>query len=230
MTLRPHPKRMNKTLNLALYTVNICLNIKMSAQEGLPLPICSQIQNCCNVDQAACKHHLPAKVIFHQRLSSSEGCLPPKVVFYLWSSPTKDCLPPKFVLHQRLSTYHNTLFDLIFVRKVKIQNLSLLSCLDVAKQKETRAHMLLLLRTTKISKAMIFLKSNLSKVSKKTFVRAGQCACLPCANNLIFVQYFYNLLINIHLIVDPNVTPEFRVDTPFCLNPNATCPSKFNLL
>ena len=174
------------------------------------------------------KGHLKPKVICHQRLTPTEGCLPLKVVFHRRSSSTYGRLPPKVVFHQSLSSTKGCPPTITFCLILYLWEQSKYKI--SAKQNETRAHMLLLLRTTKISKAMIFLKSNLSKVSKKTFVRAGQCACLPCANNLIFVQYFYNLLINIHLIVDPNVTPEFRVDTPFCLNPNATCPSKFNLL
>ena len=57
----------------------------------------------------------PLKVVFHQRSSSTEGCLPPKVVFLQRSS---------FI-------NHNTLVDVIFVRTVNIPNLNLLPCLEV---------------------------------------------------------------------------------------------------
>ena len=40
---------------------------------------------------------LPPKAAFHQRSSSTEGCLPLKVVFCHWSSSTKGRLQPKVV-------------------------------------------------------------------------------------------------------------------------------------
>ena len=49
---------------------------------------------------------LPPKVVLHQRLSPTEGCLPPQVVFR-WSwrlSFTKGGLPPNVVFHQRSSS------------------------------------------------------------------------------------------------------------------------------
>ena len=75
-----------------------------------------------------------SKVIFHQRLSSTEACLQSKVVFHQRLSTTKGHLPPKVFFHQRLSfTYQNILLvDLIFVRAVNIPKLSLLPCLEVA--------------------------------------------------------------------------------------------------
>ena len=39
------------------------------------------------------------KVIFHQKLSSTEGRLPLKVVFHRWLSSTEGCLPLKVVFH-----------------------------------------------------------------------------------------------------------------------------------
>ena len=69
--------------------------------------------------------HLPPKVILHRRLSSTKGCLPPKVVFHQRSSSTEGCLSPKAVFHQRsTSTYHNTLVDVTFVSTVNVPNLS----------------------------------------------------------------------------------------------------------
>ena len=70
---------------------------------------------------------LSPKVVFHWRSSSTEGRLPPKVVFNWRSSSTEGHLPPKVVFLQRSSsTYHNTLVHLIFVRAVSIPNLSFL--------------------------------------------------------------------------------------------------------
>ena len=78
---------------------------------------------------------LPLKVVFHRWVSSTEGRLPPKFVFHQRSSSNKGYLPPKVVFHQRPSSieghlpskvifhHHNTLVDLIFVRTVNIQNL-----------------------------------------------------------------------------------------------------------
>ena len=40
-------KEKNKTLNLAVFTIN--MPFKMSVQGGLPLSICSQIQKCLNL-------------------------------------------------------------------------------------------------------------------------------------------------------------------------------------
>ena len=45
------------------------------------------------------------KVVFHQRLSSNEGCLLPKVVFYRRSSSTVGRLPLKVVFHRRSSSF-----------------------------------------------------------------------------------------------------------------------------
>ena len=65
--------------------------------------------------------YLPPKVVFQGRLSSTEGHHPPKVDLHQRSSSTKGCHPPKVIFHQRSpSTYHNTLFDHIFVRTVNI--------------------------------------------------------------------------------------------------------------
>ena len=47
---------------------------------------------------------LPLKVIFHQRLFSTEGCLPPKDVLHQKSSSNEGHLPPKVVFHQRWSS------------------------------------------------------------------------------------------------------------------------------
>ena len=75
---------------------------------------------------------LPSKVVFHRRSSFTKGCLPPKVVFYRWSSSIEGCLPPKVVFLQRSSSIkNNTLVHLIFVRTVNIPNLSLLPCLEM---------------------------------------------------------------------------------------------------
>ena len=45
-TLKPHPKKKNKTLHLALFTGNISINMsfKMTVRGGLLPPICSQIK------------------------------------------------------------------------------------------------------------------------------------------------------------------------------------------
>ena len=75
---------------------------------------------------------LPPKDVFHQRSSTIEGRLPPKIVFQQRSSSTEGLLPPKVVFYQWLSsTYHDTLVDLILVRKVNIPNLSFLPYLEV---------------------------------------------------------------------------------------------------
>ena len=47
MTHRPRPKKMNKKLNFAIFTVN--LPFKMYDQGGLPPPISSQIQKFLNL-------------------------------------------------------------------------------------------------------------------------------------------------------------------------------------
>ena len=47
---------------------------------------------------------LPLKVVFHQRLSSTDGRLPQKVVFHQRSSSTEVCLPRKVVFHRRSSS------------------------------------------------------------------------------------------------------------------------------
>ena len=65
--------------------------------------------------------HLPPKVVIHRRLSSTEG-------FF-----SEGRLSQKVFFHQRLSSiYHNFLVHLAFVRTVKIPNISLLPCLEVA--------------------------------------------------------------------------------------------------
>ena len=69
--------------------------------------------------QRSTEGHLPPKVVFHQRLSSTECHLPQKV--------------PKIVFHRRSSsTNQNTLVNLKFVRTVIIPNLSLLPWSEVA--------------------------------------------------------------------------------------------------
>ena len=52
-------------------------------------------KKCRKAEQAACKDS--TKVVFHRRLSFTEGCLPPKVVFHRRSSSTEGHLPPKVV-------------------------------------------------------------------------------------------------------------------------------------
>ena len=46
----------------------------------------------------------PQKVVFHQRLSSIEGCLPPKVIFHRRSSSTEGPLPAKVLFHRKSSS------------------------------------------------------------------------------------------------------------------------------
>ena len=52
MTLRPNPKKKNKTLNLALFTVNICVNMpfQMSVRGDVQPSICSQIKKRLNLN------------------------------------------------------------------------------------------------------------------------------------------------------------------------------------
>ena len=79
--------------------------------------------------------------VFHWRMSSTECCLSQKVVFHQRSSSTEGCIPTKVVFHlSSSSTYHDTLVDLIFVRAVKLPNLSLLCCLEVASQPKVFFH------------------------------------------------------------------------------------------
>ena len=62
----------------------------------------SAAKKCRKVDYAACMD--PLKDVFHQRSSSTKGCLQPKVVFHRRSSSTKGCFPVKAVFHQRSSS------------------------------------------------------------------------------------------------------------------------------
>ena len=67
----------------------------------------SCVNECCKVDQTACKD--PLKIVFHRGSSSMEGRLPSKVVFHQSLSSTKDRLPLKIVFHRRRSSIEDCL-------------------------------------------------------------------------------------------------------------------------
>ena len=73
--------------------------------------------NKTKIKNAAKRTRQHARIVFHKKLSSTEGRLPPQVVFHRRISSTEGCLPSMVVFHRRSSsTYHNTLVDIIFVR------------------------------------------------------------------------------------------------------------------
>ena len=64
---------------------------------------------------------LPTKVVFHQRLSSIEGCLPSKVILHWRVSFNEVRLPSKAIFHQKLSSIKGCFHSkVVFVFTIKL--------------------------------------------------------------------------------------------------------------
>ena len=90
----------------------------------------------CATKKATKRTRQHARIVFHQKSSSTVGRLPPKVViqpnvifqpkvvFHRKSSSTEGCLPLKVVFHRRLSSNRGRLPPMSFRPKAVISSLS----------------------------------------------------------------------------------------------------------
>ena len=98
-----------RLLNVFLYSDNFSLISYFKAKEGIDeyFTLCTVFVNVISLiyeKNAAKRTRQHARIVFHQRSSSTEGRLPPQVVFHQRLSSTESRLPLKVIFHQRSSS------------------------------------------------------------------------------------------------------------------------------